>query len=260
METINNIDNILELEKVSFSFSGKSNENILEDISFEVKKNEIVGLLGSNGCGKTTLMNLIAGFIFPQKGKIKKMSFGGNNFFSSLVFQEFSLLEWKTVRDNIELSLISFDFSQQKKNRIVNSMLKLLKLEDYENKLPKQLSGGLKQRVAIARALAPNPSLLLMDEPFSALDVKTKEVLMMDMRKIILNNNESEVSSIFITHNIEEAIFFCDRIVLINPLSKGVKEIVNVNLPKNRQLEKLLRSSHFLNLNKYLKKTLKDLT
>ncbi len=205
----------IEFQDVQFAFADEPGRIILDDLSFNVKKGEILGLLGPNGSGKTTIMNLIAGFLKPNEGKIIYAENG--EVFSSMIFQEAALLDWKTVSENIELSLLTNVKDVEARRKRVNEMIKLLKLEDYKEKLPKQLSGGLKQRVAIARALAPNPALLLMDEPFSALDIATKEELIKDIREIIIKEGKS---AIFISHNNEEASFFCDRILKLNPRTK----------------------------------------
>jgi len=249
MGAINKTENILEVKNLSFSFPGKLGGDIFENISFEVGKNEIVGLLGPNGCGKTTLMNLIAGFISPSEGVIRK-NYSDSNFFSSLVFQEIALLDWKNVKNNIGLSLIYNNLNKEEKDKIINNMSSLLQLKDHEYKLPRQLSGGLRQRVAIARALAPNPSLLLMDEPFSSLDVKSREGLMKDIKEIVSDKNRY-IGSIFITHNLQEAVLFCDKIILIDPVLKNIKKIVKVDSLKNKNLENLLKNKSFSEVESY---------
>ncbi len=226
----------LEIKNVHFSFPDEPKNVILDNLSMKIKQGEIRGLLGSNGCGKTTILNLIAGFLKPQKGEI--IHSDNKNIFSSLIFQESSLLEWKNVSENIELSLISIIDDPEKRAEIINYVMNLLKLEKYKDKYPSQLSGGLKQRVAIARALAPDPPLLLMDEPFSALDSATKKELLQDIREIIFKKNKS---AIFITHDPEEAFAFCDSISFLNAKTKNIENTIIAPLSRTRLKKNQLR-------------------
>lgn len=226
----------LEVKNLSFSYADEPDKIVLDKLSFEIKIGEIVGIVGPNGCGKTTILNIVSDFLKPTRGEVIRHNSEKQKIFLSLVFQEPALLDWKTVNKNIELSLLSNLKIESQRQTIIKQMITLFNLEPYKDKLPKQLSGGLKQRVAIARALAPNPLLLLMDEPFSALDIGAKVDLMKDIREIILNQNKS---AIFITHNIEEALFFCDSIILLNPKIKNIDKILRVPLPKKRKWDNL---------------------
>jgi NitT/TauT family transport system ATP-binding protein len=234
---MNKSDLCVEIKDLSFYFTDQPKNLILNELSMKVKKGEIRGLLGPNGCGKTTILNLIAGFLKPQKGEIiyfdKK-----KGIFSSLIFQESALLEWKTVTENIELSLVSIIEDADKRKEIVNYVTSLLKLNAHKDKYPSQLSGGLKQRVAIARALAPDPPLLLMDEPFSALDSATKQELLHDIREIIISKNKS---AIFITHDQDEAFAFCDSISFLNSKTKNIENTINTALAINKKQKNKIR-------------------
>ncbi len=199
----------ISLRNITFSYPDKPHRIILNNVSVDIEKGKITGLLGPNGSGKTTLMNLIAGFLKPVHGEIV---FEEQDAVVSMIFQESALLEWKTVEENIELSLLSIHPHKEDREKIVHSMLKLLHIESYKHSFPRQLSGGLKQRVAIARALARNPSILLMDEPFSALDVATKKELIKDIRSIV---HKTKKSAIFITHNVQEAKTLCDSVIYL---------------------------------------------
>jgi len=227
----------VEVKNLNFSFPDDSKNLILKNFSMKVEKGEIRGLLGPNGSGKTTILNLIAGFLKQQKGEIIHFDEKGK-IFSSLIFQESALLEWKTVTENIELSLISTIKNLEERRQIVNYVMSLLKLNSYKGKYPSQLSGGLKQRVAIARALAPDPSLLLMDEPFSALDSATKQELLHDIREIIITKNKS---AIFITHDQDEAFAFCDSISFLNPRTNNIENTINTSLSINKKQENKIR-------------------
>lgn len=226
---------ILEVKNLSFAFPDELEKEILNNLSFQIKPGEIVGILGENGSGKTTLINLISKFLRPIKGDIFENPVKKGLIFSTLIFQEPALLEWKSVTENIKLSLLSSSENQVSINKKTSNMLRLLNLDNYKDKFPNHLSGGLKQRVAIARALLPEPTLLLMDEPFSALDIGTKENLIRDIRNLVLDKTVSPEGAIFITHNIEEALLFCDRIFLLD--HGNISKVIDVPLPKSRTIE-----------------------
>lgn len=226
----------LKIENVSFSYPDESGKNILSDISLEIKRGEIVAVMGQNGCGKTTLLNLIAGFVKPVSGKV--IQDDGKE--AMMIFQEGALLEWKTVYENAEFGLISSSVDEKTKKEKVGEVIKMLGLSEHKDKLPSQLSGGLKQRTAIARALAPDPNLILLDEPFSALDIEVKEELIKEIRDILIGQNKS---AIFITHNINEAIEFADRILVIDPKTKRIGKEINVHSLNRVQIEELKKNA-----------------
>jgi len=199
----------VKIKNLRFAYPNKPERKILGNVSFTIKKSEIVCLVGENGCGKTTLISLIAGFLHPISGAI---IFGSKQGFATVVFQQLGLLDWKTAQQNIELALLSSGVPAGEKEKIVLNCLRVCKLENEKDKLPKELSGGMKQRVAIARALAPNPTLLLLDEPFSSLDSETRKELQHDLFRIA---RETKTSVILVTHHLEETIRHADRLLLI---------------------------------------------
>jgi ABC-type nitrate/sulfonate/bicarbonate transport system ATPase subunit len=210
-------DLCLSLEDVSFSYSnavGKtdSQNQLFSNINLKINSGEIISICGKNGSGKSTLLNIIAGFSFPTKGKVVHLQSNGD-VFAAMVFQEIGLLEWKNAFDNVALGVLSKKISQKEKEETVLESLSLLGVLDHKDKLPKELSGGLKQRVAIARALASNPKVLLLDEPFSALDWNVREALIKDLRKILKSRN---IAAIFVTHNPDDALLFSDKVFALN--------------------------------------------
>ncbi len=221
----------LAVNELSYSYKDAEKNKVFENISFELKGNEIIAILGKNGCGKTTLFNVIAGFLKQDGGQIK-YSKEIRKKSVAVVFQEYSLLDWKTVFDNVALGLASKKLNKEGIAKIVDKNLKLFDLCKLKNRLPMQLSGGQKQRVAVARAFISGAEILLLDEPFSSLDYYGKNKLEDDLYKII---RKEKKGAILITHSVDDAIFFADRILLMN--SKGIYGIVNVNLLKQRTQE-----------------------
>jgi len=236
----------LEISKLTYFPDSKV--NVLNNLSFELYKGKVTVILGSNGSGKTTLINLIAGFIRPNSGSIK-INQNGNESFSSVVFQDPVLLDWKSSYDNIMVGLLSS--SKNVGNQMVEKYIEMLQLDQHINKLPKQLSGGFKQRVAIARALVVNPQLLLLDEPFSALDVYSKEKLQEELYDIVCKENKSVI---LVTHDISEAIFFADNILILE--NGKIQDSFNVELPKPRKWTKLRNFPAFIKLREVLRKRL----
>lgn len=203
-------NNIIRIENVGFFYPMTPEKMVLDNISLTLKKGEIVCLVGSNGCGKTTLLNLIAGFLRPTNGKI---FFGNGNNFASMVFQQLGLLEWKNVQQNIEFALLPQKLTREERTNRVNDCLKLCKLENEKEKLPKELSGGMKQRTAIARALAPQPAILLLDESFSALDLETRKELQKDLFTIA---KKTKISVILVTHHLDEVLQYADCLLTLD--------------------------------------------
>jgi NitT/TauT family transport system ATP-binding protein len=240
-------ETILAVKELCYRHKDAEKNVVFNNLSFDLKQNEIIAILGKNGCGKTTLFNLIAGFLKPDKGEIKI----NNDKQCSLVFQEYSLLDWKNVYDNISLALLKETNDEKVIEKKVNKTLELFNIHDLKHRLPKQLSGGQKQRVSIARAFTCNSNILLLDEPFSALDYYTKESLQEDLVKILKKENKS---AILVTHSIDEAIFFSDRILLMN--QDGIYDIISVKLPKART-SKLKLTNKFLDLKKDVLRRLK---
>lgn len=229
----------LEITDLEISFPTPAGKYIaVKDINLTVSKGEIVSIIGHSGCGKSTIMNAVAGMVKPSKGTVvlnnKKIEKPGPD--RGIVFQNYSLLPWLSVYQNIYQAVDSVmsGKSKSEKHDIVENNLKMVNLYDHKDKLPGQLSGGMKQRVAIARAFAINPGVLLLDEPFGALDALTKGTMHLELLKL-WNLDNREKTIIMVTHDIEEAIFLSDRIIVMNDGPEAtIREIEQVNIPRPR--------------------------
>jgi NitT/TauT family transport system ATP-binding protein len=205
----------------------------LQDINLEIPQGQFVCLLGPSGCGKSTLLNAIAGFALPSSGSITA---GGQLVAApgperGMVFQEYALFPWMTVADNIAFGLEIKGMAKADIAAVVDKLLKMLSLQDFRNRFPKDLSGGMRQRVAIARVLALDSPIMLMDEPFGALDALTRRNLQDELLRIWA---ELKKTIIFVTHSIEEAIYLADRIVVMTYRPGTVKRDIIVELPRLR--------------------------
>jgi NitT/TauT family transport system ATP-binding protein len=224
----------IEICNVSKQYEGRNGVNVaLETVNINIRQNEFVTVVGPSGCGKTTLMNIIAGLLEPTTGYVKvgdkKVCGPGKG--KGVVFQQYALFPWMTVRKNVEfgLKLKKVPISQRKE--IAENYLELVGLKDFSNAYPKELSGGMKQRVAIARAYAARPDILLLDEPFGALDAQTRAQL----QENLLGTWESEKKTcFFITHDVEEAVLLAQRVILMSARPGRIKEVIKVNLPYPR--------------------------
>jgi NitT/TauT family transport system ATP-binding protein len=210
------------------------NQNLaLNDVRLDIPHGQFVCLLGPSGCGKTTLLNLIAGFLRPTEGYIfldgKQIDEPSPD--RGMVFQDYSLFPWRTVIQNVEFGLEVEGMSKKKRRARAEYYLDLVKLEHVASRYPAQLSGGMKQRVAIARALAPGPKVLLMDEPFAALDAMTRGHLQDELIRI---HELERCTTLFVTHNIDEAIRLADRVLIMSPNPGRVVADVAVSMPKPR--------------------------
>lgn len=223
---------------VEFS-DNKGNQPVtaLQNVNLEIKKGEFISLLGPSGCGKTTLLRCIADLQKPTFGSISiedktpretrlEKKFG-------IVFQNPVLYEWRTVRRNVCMPLELLGMPKKDRTARVTKMLELVGLMEFGKKYPHELSGGMQQRVGIARALAIKPQILLMDEPFSALDEFTKEKLHVDLLRIWRKTNKT---ILFVTHNIQEAVFLSDKVVVLSPHPGRVSAVVDIDLPRPRDL------------------------
>ncbi|MCL5439244.1 MAG: ABC transporter ATP-binding protein [Patescibacteria group bacterium] len=225
----------IKVSDLSVSYSNdKKNLLAINDISFDVLKGEFLAIIGPSGCGKTTILNCLAGLIRPTSGTIFiKNSHNTLKKQITMVFQDALLLPWRTVHSNITLGLEISGISPKNKQNDIDKTLNLFGLGNFKNFYPHELSGGLKQRVNLARAYVCNPEVLLLDEPFSHLDLITKEKLQLELRRIFLI---SKKTFIFVTHDIDEAVFLADRILLLSPGPGEIKTIVNTNLGKDRKV------------------------
>ena len=206
---------------------------VLDGISFTVRDNEFVSILGPSGCGKTTLIRILAGLVQPDSGEVRVdgRRVAGPGPDRCLVFQNFGLLPWRTVQSNVEFGLEVLDMGQADRAAIAGKYIELVGLKGFERYFPHQISGGMQQRVGIARALARDPKILLMDEPFGAVDALTREQLQEELLRIWVGTNKTVL---FVTHSIEEAIFLSDRIVLLEPHPGRVTRVVDVPLVRPR--------------------------
>jgi NitT/TauT family transport system ATP-binding protein len=254
ISTINNP--LIKINGLNKVYSGrKSTFEALRDIHLQIERNEFLSILGPSGCGKSTLLRIIAGLEDATGGAITVdgIEVVGPGADRGMVFQGYTLFPWLTVRQNIEYGLKLKGISMMERRAVSSHYLKLIKLESFANSLPKQLSGGMKQRVAIARALANRPKVLLMDEPFGALDAQTK----VDMQEMLLEVWEKEKTTvIFITHDIDEAVFLSQRIVVMgaNPGRIIADHSVPMDYPRSAEVRE---SSDFLSLKRKLASLLK---
>jgi NitT/TauT family transport system ATP-binding protein len=212
---------------------------VLDDIDLQLKENEIVGLLGRSGSGKSTLLRSIAGLLKPSEGQVlfQGRQIEGPPEGVSMVFQSAALFPWLTVQQNVELGLEAQRVAPEERRQRALAAIDLIGLDGFENAYPKELSGGMRQRVGLARALVVRPALLLMDEPFSALDVLTAETLRTDLLDLWCEGRMPIRSILIVTHNIEEAVLMCDRVLVFaaNPGRVAAEMRVDLPQPRNRQ-------------------------
>ncbi|HEY1448568.1 MAG TPA: nitrate/sulfonate/bicarbonate ABC transporter ATP-binding protein [Caulobacteraceae bacterium] len=210
---------------------------VLEDVNLKLKPNEIVGLLGRSGSGKSTLLRSIAGLITPTDGAISVSDMADDDTAHgvAMVFQSFALFPWLTVQKNVELGLEAQRVPSDERRKRSLAAIDLIGLDGFENAYPKELSGGMRQRVGLARALVVQPSVLLMDEPFSALDVLTAETLRTDLLDLWSEGRMPIRSILLVTHNIEEAVLMCDRILVFSSNPGRVIAEIKVELPQPRK-------------------------
>ena len=224
---------IIEIENLnkSFELDNSNSLQVLNNISFSVKKGEFICIVGGSGCGKSTLLRTIAGLDIEHEGKllVKEQEISGPSKSRGLVFQEARLFPWMTVEQNVLFALD--DGTKEEKQKKVKEILELVHLSDFANAYPKELSGGMAQRANIARALVDNPPVLLLDEPFGALDAFTK----IQLQDELLSIKEKEgTTMIMVTHDIEEAVYLADRVIVLSERPGKIKEIVEIDLPRPR--------------------------
>lgn len=253
----------VEINNVTVSFKGQKGVfTAIKDISLSVNKGEIVCLIGHSGCGKSTLMNTISGMVTPSSGTViaNEKIVKGPGPDRGIVFQNYSLLPWLSVYSNIyeAVDAVFPEKTLAEKKEIVNTNLEMVNLLSHKDKLPGQLSGGMKQRVAIARAFAINPNILLLDEPFGALDALTKGSMHIELLKL-WNLDHRNKTIIMVTHDIEEAIFLSDRVVVMNnEPAATIKEIVDINLPRPRNKKDIAHDPEYIRVHDQLLSLLFD--
>lgn len=216
-----------------FKKEDKSSTEALKNVSFDVGDGEFVCLLGPSGCGKTTLLRIIAGLETLTSGDItlNGVSITGPDPKRGMVFQQYSLFPWRTVIDNVTFGLEMQGIDKAESRKHAEKYIELVGLKQFKNSYPYELSGGMQQRAAIARALANEPEVLLMDEPFGALDAQTRNILQDELLRIW---EQRHVTFIFVTHSVDEAVVLSDRIVVMTARPGRIKEIIEVDLPRPR--------------------------
>ena len=224
--------NILEFKGLSKIFNvGKENIKVLKNINLSINQGEFITIVGNSGCGKSTLLKIIAGLVDYEIGSVtyKNKNITEPDTDRGMVFQEHRLLPWLTIKENIGFGL--YKYSKDERDELVKKYVDLVKLKGFENVYPHQLSGGMAQRAAIARGLVGNPEILLLDEPFGALDALTR----IQMQKEILEIwDRQKTTMILVTHDIDEAIYLGQRVIIMSARPGEIKEIIDVNLPSTK--------------------------
>ena len=227
---------LVEMRNVSHAFGNSRSDLILDKINLSINEHEFVGVVGPSGCGKSTLLRIIMGLTKPTDGavyyrgeKVEDICKG-----MSMVFQTFALFPWLTVFENIELGLQGKSFSKSEKRVRVLKIIELMGLNGFEEAYPRELARGMKQRVGLARGLIPDPELILMDEPFSSLDALTATHLREEVLDLWLDPSLAPEAVIMVTHNVEEAVYMADRILIITSRPGKIAKELEVPLPRPR--------------------------
>ena len=228
----------VKIDHVEKIYDGRQGKMIaLNGVDLDIYENEFITVVGPSGCGKSTLLNIIAGLLEPTSGNVyvdgKKVEGTGTE--RGVVFQQYALFPWLTVKQNVMFGLnLKKGMTDEEREAIALKYIKMVGLEKFVDSYPKELSGGMKQRVAIARAYAVNPSILLMDEPFGALDAQTRTQLQTELLKTW---EEEQKTCFFITHDVEEAILLASRVVVMSARPGRIKEVIDIDIPYPRNQE-----------------------
>jgi NitT/TauT family transport system ATP-binding protein len=248
----------IQAKDITLTFRPKNREAVtaIARLSLEVASGEFVSIVGPSGCGKSTFLSILLGLLKPDNGEIelngKRITGPGQE--RAMVFQEFGLLPWRTVLANVELGLELKGVPLEQRRKRARELIELVGLTAFEHHYPHELSGGMKQRVGLARALATEPEVLLMDEPFAALDAQTRDFMQTELLQIW---DRAKKTVIFVTHSIEEAAYLSDRVVIMSARPGRVKEILRINLPRPREYEMRL-SPEFNQIKSRIWGTLKE--
>ena len=239
----------VKIDNVRRVFNTRNGEMIaLNGVSLDIMENEFICVVGPSGCGKSTLLNIIAGLLEPTSGKVYCDGKEVTGTERGVVFQQYALFPWMTVKKNVMFGLNLKGIKGKEAEDIAMKYIKMVQLEDFVDHYPKELSGGMKQRVAIARAYAVNPSILLMDEPFGALDAQTRTQLQTEL----LETWEKERKTcFFITHDVDEAIILAQKVIIMSARPGRIKEIVDINIPYPRTQETKM-TPEFLELKNHI--------
>lgn len=230
-------ENLIQLDSVSKIFPSRKGDVVaVQDFSLEIKKGEFVTLVGASGCGKTTVLNMVAGFSSPSSGKVtlEEREIMGVEPCCGMIFQNYALFPWLTVKENVEFGPKMNGVSKKKRGEEARYYIKMVGLEGFEDSYPGELSGGMRQRVALCRVLANKPEILLCDEPFAALDAMTRQVMQQELLRIV---GESGQTVLFITHSIDEALVLSDRVVVMSARPGRVKAMYDIELPHPRKVD-----------------------
>ena len=222
----------LVIDKICKDFTNNKGKalSVLQDINLTVNEEEFVALVGPSGCGKSTLLNIASGLLEPTSGTVKFTEVeAGYEPRMSIVFQETGLFPWRNVHDNIAFGLETAGMPINEREERIKHYIELVGLKGFEKSFPHQLSGGMRQRVGIARALAIEPDLLLMDEPFSALDAQTRTIM---QEELVTLWEKTRLTTLYVTHNIQEAVMLADRVVLLSRRPGKVNKILTIDIPR----------------------------
>lgn len=252
----------IRFDKVDKMFGGSV--KALDDINLEIAEKEFLAIVGPSGCGKTTCLRMVAGFEAASSGVVsvngKAITAPGPD--RAVVFQQFALFPWKTVRENIDLGLRNKNLPQGERNDLIAGALKLMNLETHADAFPHQLSGGMQQRVAIARAYVLDPDVLLMDEPFGALDAQTRVVMQEELVRLARRNPRTVL---FITHAVEEAVYLADRVAIMTRRPGRIKEVLDIKSVRQREnwdqharIEDVMDLESFVHLRTHIWKSLRE--
>ncbi len=248
----------IQAKDVSLTFRPKNREPVaaLRELSLDVGKGEFVSIVGPSGCGKSTFLNILLGLIKPDTGlmQLDGARITGPGQDRAMVFQEFGLLPWRTVLGNVELGLELKGVESSIRRKRAQELIEMAGLAGFEAHYPHELSGGMKQRVGLARALATDPEVLLMDEPFAALDAQTRDLMQAELLQIW---ERTKKTVIFVTHSIEEAAYLSDRVVVMSARPGRTKTSIRINLPRPRDYEMRL-SAKFNEIKAEIWNALKD--
>ncbi|HMM21053.1 MAG TPA: ABC transporter ATP-binding protein [Selenomonadales bacterium] len=246
----------IKLEGVSKCFESRTGPvTALETIDLDIRDGEFFCIVGPSGCGKTTLLRILAGLEDSTSGKVLVRQGGGNRPLNSMVFQEQSVFPWMTVRANVSYGLRLRGVPAKERNEIAASYIRKIGLSKFADCYPHQLSGGMKQRVSVARAFANDPEILLMDEPFGALDEQNRIILQQELLRIW---EETHKTTVFITHSIDEALCLGDRVLIMTAHPGRVKAIIDIDLPRPRDIAEIRTTLHYNELFQTVWLTLRD--
>ena len=239
--------------------SGEDETKAIDDMSFDVESGEFVSVVGPSGCGKSTLLYLIAGFLSPTDGDIAvdetTVTEPGTD--RGVVFQDYALFPWRTVMENVTYGLEETGVGEKERKDTAQRFINMMDLDGFEDKYPKELSGGMKQRVALARTLAYDPKILLMDEPFGALDQPLREALQDHLLDIWA---DLEKTVVFITHDVEEAVYLSEKVLIMTRHPGTKKDVIDIDLDRTKSREEIVTSDEFSDVKNAVWKQLREET